>query len=306
MKSRKNLTLAEVQAFAEQMSSVDWNNSEQRRAIAETIVFDVKNIVSDDNVLRTMGVEEVTFLPGQSVQFTTKRGLKAFVHEPGSYAPRSVLTQRAVNLNPELVSVNAEMEIGQLKAGRYGTVQDVKDFAVEQLTGKKYSILWNILTASKAATDSGYYTYASAATSLAKKNAIDSGFDYVSDVAGSEVTCIVGRRTALSFLADYAAYSSNGPSDSRKEKLDSMPYPDTYRGVPIVFLPNYTDGWGIAGITTSNIMILGKNTVKLGYARQLDYMEDTDSNTLNWNIHMFEEYGACVFMAERNARIVIS
>jgi hypothetical protein len=306
MKSRKNLTLAEAQAFAEQMHGVDWNNSEQRRAIAETIVFDVKSIVNFDNILAQMGVEEVRFLPGQTVQFTTKKGLKAFVHEPGSYAPRSVLTQRVVNLTPELVSVNGEMEIGQLQAGRYGTVQDVKDMAVEQLTGKKYSILWNILTNSKAATDPGYYSIAAAVAGTVKKNTLDSGFDYVADVPGSEVVAIVGRRTALSWIADFDSYGSNGPSEKLRETLDTKAYPDTYRGVPVVYLPNYVDGWGITGITASDIMILGRNTIKLGYSRELNFMESTDSNTLNWNLHMFEEYGACLFMAERNARIVLT
>lgn len=306
MKSHKNLTLADVQKFADQMREVDWNNKEQTRAIAETIVFDVKNLISDDNTLAAMGVDVVDFLPGQAVQFTTKRGLKAFVHEPGSYAPRSVLTQKALNLTTELVSVNAEMEIGQLQAGRYGTVQDVKDMAVEQLTGKKYSILWNIITNAKASTDPGYFTFASTASSLAKKNAIDSGFDYVADIGGSEITAIVGRRPALTFLSDYAAYSSNGPSDSVKEQIDNKLYRDTYRGIPLVFLPNYTDGWGIAGISASDIMILGSNTIKVGYSRRLDFMESTDSNTLNWNLHMFEEYGACAWLNERNARIVIS
>jgi hypothetical protein len=303
MRGRKNLTSEEVREFQEAMASVDFNDAGQRRALAEVIVKELRDWIEKDDILAALKVDIQTFLPGQTVQWITRKGVKAFVHEPGSYAPRSTIANKTTTLSTEMISVNPEIEIGQLRSGRYGTIQDIKDMAMQELLSRKYGIIWSTLIGSiSAGNASQYWTAAKTVSAAAKKNAVDSGFDYVADK--TEVTAIIGRRTALSWMADYSAWSTTGPSENMKNQLETTTaYPQSYRGVPVIMLNQYTDGWGTDVITADNVMILGRDTVKLGVDRPLDFMEEINIDTLMWHIHIFESYGTAVFFPERNARI---
>lgn len=307
-RSRKILTSEERRAFASAMQAVDFKDPAQRFEIAETIVKELKEEIDRDDVLAALDAEVVEFLPGQSVQWVTRKGLKVFVHEPGAYVPRSVLTNRTQTLYTDRVAVHPEIEITQLKSGRYGSLQEIKDQAYAELSGRKYASAWTTLIGSVATTDANYFATVSGPTSAQKKAAVDSGIDYVADQQGSYPTAIVGRRSALNWLADYAAYpaSQNVISDSRKEVMDNQIYPGTYRGLPVVMLNQYKDGYGVNMITNNNIMVVGKGTVKIGVDVPLDFLEGVDINTTMWHMNIFESYGVGVFFPERNARIYLT
>lgn len=306
---KRVLTSEEVREFKQAMASVDWTRDPAaRRAIAETIVKDVRQDVEQDDLIRLMGVDVQYFDEGQSVQFRTRRGMKAYVHAPGSLAPRSTMTTNTVVLTTELTSVHPELEIGQLTSGRYGSIQDIRNEAKSELLGSQYATIWNTLIASVPSSQAGtnYWTYASTVTAAAQKNALDSGFNYVADVAGSEITAIVGRRSALGFLQDYSAYTTHAPSDKLRSELESNPFVGSYRGVPVIMLNQYTDGYGVNRITNGNIMILGKDTIKMGVDRPVGVEETIDVDTLNWHMHIYTKFGTAVVLPTRNARIYIS
>ena len=302
------LTAEDAKKFSEKMRAIDWVNDKKARvAFATTIVDELREDQMMDDIVSTLGVDVRTYQEGQSLEFTTHgRTLKAYVHEPGSFAPRSRIVNKSVTLTAELVSVNTEMEIGELRSGRYGTVEDIRRQALETLQGRKYGIVWSTLIGSVASTDGNYWSVATAASAAAKKAALDSGLEYVLDQQGSTAVAIVGRRNALGFLGDYSAYNTYGPSEAKKSELDTRPYPASYKGIPVVYLNQYKDGWAGNIITESNIMIVGSDTIKMGVERGLDFAEDFDSNTLVWNIHFYEKYGVAVFRPTRNAKIVLT
>lgn len=310
-KTRKNLSLEQNQAIASALANVDFNDPVQKRALAEIILKDLKEVINRDDIISALGVEVVEFPLGTTPQFRTQRGLKAYVHAPGSYAPRSVVAQKVQTLYTERVSVNPEIEITQLQSGRYGTIQDLKTEALDELLGRKYATIWTALIASVPTTTAApqYLTVANAGSSAAKKAAIDSGLDYVADQQGSYPVAIVGRRSTLSWLGDYQAYNigtsvpGQGPSEPRKVMLDNQLYPETYRGIPVIMLNQYADGYGVNLIQTGECMIIGSNTIKLGVDLPLGYAENVDADTLIWNLHIYEGYGTGVFFTNRNCRI---
>lgn len=309
-RNQVNISSEDKLAIASEIAKIDFKNDADRKALAEVFTQELREIIERDDIISALGVESVTFEKGQTPQWVTRKGLKAFVHEPGSYAPRSTLTNRVQTLYTERISVNPEIEITQLKSGRYGTINEMKRFALEELMGRKYGIIWSTLIGSVPTTTAApqYLTVASTASSAAKKAAIDSGLDYVADQQGSNVVAIVGRRSTLSFLADYNAYGTqaNAPSENRRVTLDNQLYPETYRGIPVVMLNQYKDGYGVNVITTNEIMIIGRDTVKLGITHPLDSMEGMNADTLMWNIHYWEDYGVGVFNPERNCRIKLT
>ena len=309
-KTRKPVSEEMKLAFAKQMSSVNFKSEPERLEIAEVILKDLKEEINRDDIISALGVEVVEFAPGQTPQFITRKGLKAFLHAPGSFAPRSVVTTKVQSLYTERVSINPEIEITQLKSGRYGTIQDLKREALDELMGRKYATIWSALVESIPTSNTTQrWTVANTATSAAKKNAIDSGIDYVADQQGSDVVAIIGRRTSLSWIADYNAYNigtsvpGSGPSEQRKLMLDNQLYPETYRGIPVIMLNQYKDGFGVDYIQTGEVMVVGRNTMKLGVDVPLDFQEGIDRDTLMWNMHIYENYGVGVFFTERNARI---
>lgn len=304
MLKRRVPNLEAAREYEKAVASVDWDDPNERRGIAETIVKEIREDIEMDDMISALGVDVQYFEEGQTVQFRTKAGLKAYVHEPGSYAPRSQLTTYVLTLQTELVSVHPEVEIGQMR--RYGTLEDIRAEAREEMLGHQYATLWNTMYGSIASTDSNYWVAAAGSAANVTKAAVDSGFNYVADQPGSTITAIVGRRGAFGWLQDPVAWGSTyGPSEKTKEVLDFQPFQAQYRGVPVIMLNQYLDGYGINRIANDNIMILGKDTIKMGVDRPLDVKENINVNNLMWHLHMYMKYGAAVLYPERNARIYV-
>jgi len=313
MHKRRVLDSEAARKYELAVASVNFDDPMQRRALAETIVKEVREDIEKDDLISAMGVDTLYFEEGQTVQFQTRYGCKAYVHEPGSYAPRSTITTHTVSIATELVSVHPQLEIGQVR--RYGSFEDIRNMAQEEMLGRQYATIWStvygsITSADEGTTSSGnknYWTVASTAAANVKKAAVDSGFNFVADVQGSRITAIVGRRSAFGWLQDPVAWSSTyGPSEDTKKAIDFAPYQAQYRGVPVIMLNQYKDGYGVDRITNGEIMILGSNSIKMGVDRPLGVKEEINVDDLMWHLHMYMKYGVAVLYPERNARIHIS
>jgi len=299
-------SLEMVKAYEELMKSFDYNDERQRKAVAQTIVFDLEEQIAQDNLISLLGVDVRTFLPGQTPQWRTRKGIKVFTIEPGSYVPRSQIAQRVQTLTTERHAAHPSIEIDQLRGGRYGDIGDLRNEALEQLLGTKYARIWTTLVGSITSSDTTqYWTVGKTDTALAKKNALDSGIDYVADQQGSHATAIIGRRNALLWLADYAAYAGNGAGmpESQKEHLYQNISTPQYRGLPILYLNQYKDGWGVNMIQEDEIMVVGYDTIKMGIDGPLTFLEGIDIDNTTWHINIFESYGVGVFDSTRNGRI---
>ena len=296
----KLITREQMQEFAAEMKNLDWTNPEDRRAVALTVLRYVELEVQK-NDLESLLVDTTTFAIGESPQWITHKGLKAYVHEPGSYAPRSVITQKALTITTEQVSVHPEFELNQLRAGRYGTVTDIRDMAVQELLGRKYSIIWTTILGSIASTDSNYGTFASGASVSTKKTALDTAIDYVEDESPGGARAIVARRTALTWINDV-----DGFSERNKETIENNGILGFYRGVPIIRLSQYSDGYGNKLITDDKIVVVGTGSTKLGRNQDLEVLDDININDKMWHLRMDEQYGVVVHYPRRNYLIEIT
>jgi hypothetical protein len=296
----QKLTQAELAKFKQEMNSVDWTNPDERRAIALTILEFVREDIQRQD-LESLMVDVFTFNIGESPQFTSRKGLKAYVHEPGSYAPRSVITQKVLTIDTEQISVHPEFELNQLRAGRYGTIADVRQMAVDELLNRKYSIIWSTVIGSIASTDGNYGTFASGAAAATKLAAVDTAIDWVEDYAPSGPRAIVGRYNALGWIRTTSLWS-----DNNQEKIENTGVAGMYRGVPIIFLNQYSDGYGNQLIEENEILILGTGSTKLGRNQELEVMDNIDIDHKMWHLRMDEQYGVVVHYPDYNYRIEIS
>lgn len=294
------VTREEMKAFAEEMKNLDWTDPEARRALALVVLqFVEEDIMRED--LESLLVDVTTFNIGETPQWVTHKGLKAYVHEPGSVSPRSTITQKVLTVPTEQVSVHPEFELNQLRAGRYGTIADIRAMAVNELLGRKYSIIWSTLIGSIASTDSNYGTFASGDTAATKKTALDAALDYVEDESPGGAKAIVGRRTALGWISDVDGYS-----ERNKELIENNGVLGTYRGVPIVRLHQYSDGYGNKRITDDEIIVVGTGSSKLGRNQDLEVLDDINIDDKMWHMRLDEQYGVVVHYADRNYRINIT
>jgi hypothetical protein len=288
-----------MEKFASAMKEVDWDNAEQRKAVALKFLKFIKLDVQRDNMVSLFAdVEQVPV--GSTPQWIVRKGIKAYVHEPGTYAPRSHITQITNTIASEMISVHPEMEIEQLAAGRYGTVADIRNMVKEELLGRKYATIWNTVISSISASDTNYNTYAYGASNQKKKDCLVSGLKWVNDI-GNGAKAIVGRYSLLADITEFDGYA-----ETTKTQVDNSGYLGKFRGVPLIALNQYTDGYGIRRIDADNVMIISNGTTKLAETQGLKVKEAIDINDLMWHQHYYEKYGVAVFFPEKNWRIEVT
>lgn len=294
------ITREMMEAFAAEMSGIDWLNPGDRRAVALKILeYVVEDIIRQD--LESLLVSSYDFKLGESPQWITRKGLKAYVHEPGSISPRSTITQKVLTISTEQVSVHPEFELNQLRAGRYGSLMDIKDAAVSELLGRKYSIIWSTIIGSITSSDTNYATYATGASAATKKTAIDTAIDYVNDTATGGAKAIVGRYSTLGWLIGV-----EGWSEITKHSLETTEGLGSYRGIPLVRLNQYTDGYGNKLITDNELLVVGTGSTKLGRNQGLEVLDAINVDDKMWHMRIDEQYGVVVHYPERNYRIHIT
>ena len=294
----------------ELLQGIDWFNPAERKVIADTVTKKLVEEVRKEDITPFFSTVD-RFAIGDTPEYTFQKGLKAYVHEPDAYAPRSTIIQRTQTIGTELVTVHPEMELAQLQAGRYGSMATIKNMAREELLGRKNSILWTTLVNSipSTTTDGNYGSFASDDSNTIKKNFLVSGIDYVDDVAPGGVKAIVGRRSVLGFIHELDSTVTTGLwSDNMKQRIEGTggSLIGDFRGIPLVALHQYQDGYDVNRINADNIMIVANETTRLAVTEDISTLEDIDIDHRIWHWRVSEKYGAVVFYPERNYRIQIT
>jgi hypothetical protein len=294
----------------ELLQGVDWFNAEERKVIADVVTTKMVEEIRKEDITPFFADID-TFNVGDTPEYTFNKGLKAHVHEPGTYAPRSTFTQRTITIGTELVTVHPEMELSQLQAGRYGTMATMKNMAREELLGHKNSILWTTLINSipSTAPEGNYRSYASTASNAIKKDLLVSGIDYVDDTAPGGIKAIVGRRSVLGFLNELGSENTGTYySEQMKQRIEGTggSLIGDFRGIPLVALHQYTDGYDVNRINADNIMLVANDTTKLAVTEPISTLEDINIDDRMWHWRVSEKYGAAVFWPERNFRFEIT
>jgi hypothetical protein len=292
----------EHDALVQAMQEVDWYDEEQRKAVADTVTKKLTEEIRKEDVTRFYSTTD-RFKVGDTPEYTFQKGLKAYVHEVGTYAPRSHIIQRTLTVDTELVSVHPEMELSQLEAGRYGTVSSIRRMARDELMGRKNAYLWNTLVNSITSADSNYWTLSSPSDAV-KANVLISGIDIADDASPRGIQAIVGRRSVLGFINNVSGYA-----ETTKTKIDNGSFGagsqllGTFRGIPVVALHQYTDGYDVNRISATDIMIVAPNTTRLAVTENLRMLQDLNINDRTWHVHWSEKYGAFVVWPQYNYRI---
>jgi hypothetical protein len=285
--------------LAELFQNLDLRNPMVQYAIADTVSQRLNIEVKMEDISRFYA-DVKYYKPGETPEFTFRKGVKSYVIVPGAFAPRSQFIQRKITLDTELVAANPEMELSQLESGRYGSMNDIKNEAKKELLGRRNATLWSVLYGSITSSDTANYrAIGSAPAAELVRLTLVSGLNYVEDVGGG-AAAIVGRISKLGVVTEFAGYS-----EKYKEKVDSSggKILGDFRGVPLVGLHQYTDGYDINRINSDNIMIVAKDTTVLAVTEKIRALPAIDADTRMWNCNFTEKYGGLVKFPSYNWRI---
>lgn len=294
--SLDNVTENTLHAGASKVIASLSKTDEGRRILADQIRKYVEKDLTQSDVAGVILTKE-TLRDGETPRFVTRKGIKAYVHEPGSYAPKSMITQESIVAYPELISANPEVLINQLRSGRVGDIQYIRRRATAEIIGKKNSITFNTILG--AVPDTSEDNYAECTTEV-DKLALNAAMSYVSDVAGG-VKAIIGRGPAVDPIADFEGFS-----DATQEQIDKKGQLGSYRGARIVRLKQYVDADGVATIPEDEILVIGDYVGHAFTVGDMGAEQALDVNTLLWNIHLYEQFGCVVIYADRIYRIHIT
>lgn len=294
------------EAFAEVMKE-GLDSEEGRHAIAKKIVKFVQDDIQQRD-LAAMMLPKETIPLGTTAEYAVRNKLRAYWHEPGSYAPRTRLTQRVMTIPTALISAHPEYELGQLEAGRYGGVAEQVRLATDALLGAINAKVWNTLVGAVAATDANYGTvaYGLGPVPSTLKTAIDLGINWVEDQPGGGARAIVGRRNVLYRMLDIGTTGTvhtGAISDSTQTKIDNTGSLPTYRGIPLIGLMQYVDGFGKHTIAQDEILIIGGDVGKYVVSQELRSKDAIEVDTLVWHLHMYTRVGVGVLFPKRLFRI---
>lgn len=303
-----NIQRAEAQQLIEVMKEFDWDNPEDCHAAASIISESIREDPQMNDILNLVA-DVRDYNLGDEVEFIGRKGAKAFIVAPGAYAPRSTIVRRAVRLETDEVATNIELNRDDLKVGRYGSIADTKRAIIKEMTGMRYSLLWDALKwgigASTGGGLSGTYNYDSSLTTASGADnfmaVVNSALNIVDDRPHEGLIGILGRRKLLDNFTLYTGYSQEYLALRDRKMLI-----ETYRGIPLIPIKQYTDGYDVNRITATELFIMTKGVVKVGFKKRGEVADAIDINTNTWNIVYRENYGMALIDPEYCFRINIA
>lgn len=287
------MNLEEKQVLAEACAAEfkdAWKTPEGREALAQKITKYIRLDVEQQDLSGLLLDKEYLTL-GQKPEYTLLSKLKAYWHEPGSYAPRTGMTQKVFHVPTGMISCHPEYELGTLKVGRYGTIADQIAAATEEILGQLNALTFNLIL---NAIGVGGGNFAALATNIVTQAALDAAINWVEDQQGG-ARAIVGRRSILNPISTFSYNSPGIYSDRQLDEIMRTGVVSIYRGLPVIGLPQYHDGHGMQTIPSNTILVVGKNMGKFVVEEDVQQMQDTDINDLMWHMHVWTRVGAAVF-----------
>jgi hypothetical protein len=127
---------------------------------------------------------------------------------------------------------------------------------------------------------------------------VDRALNVVDDLPHGGMIGIIGRRKLLNAFARFTGYSQEYLAIRDKTILM-----ETYKGVPLIPIKQYSDGYDVNRITATELFILTKGCVKCGFKKRGESADALDINTNTWNIVYRENYGLALINPEHCFRI---
>jgi len=272
----------------------DIKTEQGREAFALKVLEKMNTIVPAVDIVNFILDVDNSFGVGDVPQWIETDGVTVFQHEPGSYAPRSKVSNRTVTAEPDFYSAVVALNMVDLESGRYGSVADIQNLILNRLVGKKSAVLWNLLKTTVTSADANYVSVAS----NLDKTSLDLGVEYVAD-KGGRAKAIIGRRLALKAIFGFTGSLGADWSPKMREKFELEGFMGEYRGVPVIMLPDFQDENKVSLIDNMNVFVVGDKLGKVAPTIPLFSRQWQDNDTLEWILRYSEEYALALLDVDK-------
>jgi len=270
-----------------------------QRVIAEIVISDITKKYEMVDIAELLGVSK-TFNEGQDPRFRTKKGLVGYIHAHGSTANRSEWTAEWVNLTTDLLSVNPEIYLPDLEAGRIGTLAELQADALEAAKNKMGN---HIFTTIQAGVSTGAGTISSAnwtAAGATAVSALKAAIRYVSDRGGAQA--VVGRYSTLVSVCDF----DHGYDPAASEEIRLKGSLGTYHGVNLVYLDRVEDRNEQQLVPEGVLFVVPKKLGAVtGYVGDFKVQQNLDVDDLIFNLHIYRTVGIALLHEDRIYKLTI-
>ena len=237
---------------------------------------------------------------------TEVRGLTAFHIARGGYIEESTIHAEKAYVPKDQIGIHFVEQVDRLETGFVPTAQKLIAQAPVRIDAEIQRRVIRTLQAA-VPSSSAYYT----ATANLTYNQVADGIDAVKDVVESDVQepiAIVGRSPMINKLRNTITNSNvfNAFLPITNERLLNGRTIDTFQGIPIVELRNFTDENGVSYFPANELWIVGKSagkTVFYGTPRTTSWVEN-EAEYWHWQTRL--NYGVSIYRPSHVRRIVDS
>ena len=276
------------------------------REVGQQISDEVWYGFNHANLIEIMSNVERKGLAELATIETEVRGLTAFHIARGGYIEESSIHAETAYVPKDQIGIHVVEQVDRLETGFVPTAQKVVAQAPVRIDAEM-NRRWLKLLQAGIPSSSAYYTATSNLTFTQVSNAIDAVKDVV-EPSVDEPVVIVGRSTMINKLRNSITNSNTFTSflPGTNEKLFNNRTLDTFQGVPIIELRNFTDEYGRSYFPGNELWIVGKSvgkTVLYGTTRTASWVEE-EAEYWHWQQRL--NYGMTVVRPSHARRIVDS
>lgn len=281
-------------------ASINFSNPEWRAEKAAEMTTKIYEDFQYENVLPMMGAVEYLGTGDRSfVKEVT--GLKVFWVARGGYIEQSTVNTSVVEIPRDTVGFHVSEFEEKMETGFAEASSTMVQLGTERLGAAINVRAKSLIDAALAGGDQETASNG-ALNSLA---ALNEGLRRVKDASKSRNVTIMGRATAVEALMDTILGSTPGTGyfPETNEELLRQGRLGTYRGTPIVTIPDYKDGDGNSYWGMGELYIVSDDGAKFAFFGGLKSKEYMEQDNWYWHFLAKQEFGGLVNHPERLYRI---
>jgi len=225
------------------------------------------------------------------------KGLEVFWVARGGYIEQSTVNTSVVEIPRDTVGFHVSELEEKMETGFAEASSTMVGLGTERLGAAVNSRGKALLDASRDGTNS-----ISASGALGTVDNINAALRTVKDQSKSRNVTIIGRATAVETLMDTLLGSLGNGSGFLPESNEEMVRQGklgSYRGTPIVEIPNFEDGSGTSYWPSDELYVIADDAAKFAFFGGLKSREYLEQDNWYWHYLAKQEFGGLVNHPER-------
>jgi hypothetical protein len=295
---------AEIREAARRLNEeakANWHNPQWRAERAAEMTESIYENFRYENILDYFGAVEYLNTEDRAYVRETQ-GLKAYWIARGGYIEQSTVRTDVVEIPRDTVGFHVSEFEDKMLTGFAEASSTMVDLGIQRLGAAVNLRALKLFEAAIPANNSGN-SITGTSISLAS---VHTALREVRDETRSGQVAILGRATVTEQLMDSLlgnSYNGSGFLPASNEEMVRQGKLGTYRGAPVITVPNYLDEDGNSYWPAGDLWVVANDAAKFAFFGGLKSKEFTEQDNWYWHYLAKQEFGGLVNHPERAFRI---